>query len=336
MSALSTSWKFLKEVFSEFGEDDCPMMAGAIAYYTTFALPPLMILLVTIAGFIWSPAEVQHAITGEAASLIGPKGTSQIESIISYAHSATGGSIWRTIVGIGAVIVAGTGAFVQLQAALNRAWEVKPDPEASGLRNFLVKRLLSLGMILALGFLLGVSLALSALLSAFGTFISGKLGGLSDIVLWLLNLGLSFTLFTLLFAAIFKVMPDAVISWSNVWMGAAVTAALFIAGKFAIGFYLGKSSVGTMFGAAGSLAILLIWIYYSSMLLLIGAEFTQAWAERHGTGITPESGAVRVVHTTKHVHQGRSAGSRDGHDTTSNGQEAREYRVRMREETPHE
>ncbi len=197
--------------------------------------------------------------------------------------------------GIGVLIVGATGAMVQLQTSLNRTWEVKPDPEAGGIRNFLMKRMLSFGMILGIAFLLLVSLVISAGLAVLGTYLGSILPGIGAGLLELANNMISFGVITVLFAGMFKFLPDAEISWRDVWVGAAVTSLFFVLGKFAIGIYLGQSDPGEPFGAAASLAILLVWIYYASLILFFGAEFTETWAKVRGSGIRPEAGAVRVV-----------------------------------------
>jgi membrane protein len=185
---------------------------------------------------------------------------------------------------------------VELQAALNRAWGVEPDPDRGGVKNFVIKRLFSLGMVLSIAFLLLVSLVLSAALTAFGGALGGLLpGDASEVLLQLLDNAVSLVVITLLFAAMFKVLPDARIAWRDVWVGALVTTVLFLAGKFLIGLYLGQANPGEAYGAAGSLAILLVWIYYSSLILLLGAEFTPVWARERGAGVEPQEGAVRVV-----------------------------------------
>jgi membrane protein len=183
----------------------------------------------------------------------------------------------------------------QLQKTLNRTWGVEPDPNQGGIKSFVTKRLFSLGMLLAFAFLLTISLVLSAALTGVGDRIGTLMpSALSGPVLEILNLVISFAAFVVLFAALFKVMPDAKIAWRSVWVGAVVTALLFIIGKFLIGFYLGKSNPGEAYGAAGSMAVLLLWIYYSSLIVLFGAEFTETWAVQRGEGIEPEPGAVRV------------------------------------------
>jgi membrane protein len=280
----------LKQTFRDFSADDCPRMAAALSYYTVFALPPLLILILTVVGIVFDPAQVQEAIRGQIGDAMGPEGAQQIGTIIEQADQPEGRGV-RALVGVGALVLGATGAFLQLQGALNRAWGVEPDPDAGGIRNFVLKRALSLGMIFGLAFLLLVSLALSAAISMLGDVVGRILPGVSEGFLLLLDFGLSVGVITLLFAAMFKILPDARIAWRDVWVGAAVTALLFVIGKFALGFYLGRSNPGEAYGAAGSLALILVWIYYASMIVLLGAEFTQVWAERRGAGIEPEEGA---------------------------------------------
>jgi len=292
---------------SDFIEDDCQTQAAALSYYTIFSLPPLLLVLLMILGALVDPQEIRGQLETQIGALMGPTATEQVSSILSQLHQPGAAGLLPTIVGIGGLILGATGAFGQLQAALNRAWEVAPDPTQGGVRGFLVKRLFSFGMILSVAFLLLVSLVLSAALSAF----SGTLGrmlpnGLSVTLLQVLNLTVSFVVITALFATIFKVLPDAKVAWRDVWVGAAVTALLFVVGKFLIGFYLGRSNPGQAFGAAGSLALLFAWVYYSAMILLFGAEFTQAWVERNGGSIAPQRGAVRVVEETKQIRDGRA------------------------------
>lgn len=283
----------LKTTVRDFLNDDAPRMAAALSYYTIFALPPLLVLLITIAGTIWQPEDIQGSIETQMVQLIGEDGARAIRSMLENANRPGAGGVLPTLLSIGALLFGATGAFAQLQKALNSAWNVAPDPERSALGNMLMKRLLSLGMILVIGFLLLVSLALSAILSAFGDRLQQWLPeALSGALLQAIQLGASLVVITLLFAAIYKILPDAVIAWRDVWVGAAVTAALFVAGKFAIGFYLGQSDPGSAYGAAGSLAVVLIWVYFASMLLLLGAEFTEVWARRRGAGIRPEEGAI--------------------------------------------
>lgn len=282
----------LKESFKDFSDDECPRMAAALSYYTIFSLPPLLILILTLVGVFMDPADVQGALARQIEALMGPSGAEGVQTMIAQTERPGRGV--AAVLGIGALLFGATGAFIQLQAALNRAWEVEPDPKQGGLKNFVFKRLLSLGMVLSIAFLLLVSLAVSAALSAFSGALGRMLPGSPGPLFQALSFGVSFAVITLLFACIFKVLPDARIAWRDVWVGAFVTALLFTLGKFALGLYLGRSNPGEAYGAAGSLALILVWIYYSAMILLFGAEFTQSWAMHKGSGIEPEEGARRM------------------------------------------
>ena len=284
----------LKRAFRDFNDDECPVRAAALAYYTVFALPPLLVLLLMLAGALWDPQDVQRAMESQFASLVGEDGASAIHGMIESADKPGSGGFLATVLSIGLLVFGATGALMQLQGALNRAWEVRPDPKQGGIRAFVMKRLLSLGMILGIAFLLIVSLALSALITAFGEMLTF----IPEPALLAVNFVLSLVVLTVLFAAMFKVLPDAKIGWRDVWVGAGVTATLFVAGKFALGLYLGRSAPGDAFGAASALAVILVWVYYAGMILLFGAEFTQAWAQHGGRRIEPEEGAVRVERLT--------------------------------------
>ena len=279
----------LKGAFRDFLDDECPVRAAALAYYTVFALPPLLVLLIMLAGALWDPEDVQRAMQTQFAGLVGQEGAGAIRGMIESADRPGSGGLVATVISTAMLLFGATGAFLQLQGALNRAWEVEPDPEAGGVKNFLVKRLLSVGMILGVAFLMIVSLAVSALIAAVGD----SLTFIPQPVMYLVNLAVSFAVLLVLFAAIFKILPDAELEWRYVWMGAAVTSLLFVLGKFGIGMYLGRSAPGDAFGAASALAVILVWVYYAGMIMLFGAEFTQAWANSRGARIRPEKGAVK-------------------------------------------
>ena len=289
----------IKRSFRDFKDDDCMSAAAALSYYTVFSLPAVLVLLLLVLGAVMDPADVRGGVERQLETLMGPAAGESVRGVLQHAERPGGGLV-PTLLGIGALLLGATGAVMQLQQALNRAWEVKAV--GGGIKAFFGKRVFSLGLLLAIAFFLLVSLAVSAMLSAAGDRLGGLLPeGLSTAVLFVINLVISLAVIGLLFAAMFKVLPDAKIAWGDVWVGAVVTAVLFMIGKFLIGLYLGKSNPGEPYGAAGSLAILLVWIYYSSIIVLFGAEFTQTWAERRGEGIEPEAGAVRVE---RHDDQG--------------------------------
>ena len=271
-------------------DDDVPSLSAAIAYYTVFSLPPLLVILVAIAGAVLGADRVEEALLSQAKGLIGPEGGDAIRAMIRNAGDM-GTGLGAKAAGLGALVFGAAGAFGQLQKALDRAWEVESAP--GGFRAFIVKRFLSFGIVLTIAFLLLVSLAVSAVLSALGDITLGAVpAGWSQTLVQGLNLVLSLAIISALFAVMFKVLPDAEISWRDVGVGAVFTGVLFTLGKTAIGLYLGTADPGSAFGGAGSLALILIWIYYSALIVLVGAEFTQVWANRRGDGIVPDEGAT--------------------------------------------
>lgn len=289
---------FARETFSEFGDDDCPRMAAALSYYTVFSLPAILILVITAVGSFWGDEAVRGGIQEQIAMVLGEQGASAVGTMIAGASERTAEA---NLLGILILLFGATGAFAQLQTALNAVWHVERDPRV-GWKGFVVKRLLSFGMILCVAFLLLVSLVLSAALTALGDRLSEVLpGAISSGVLFTFDALLSLAVITILFAAIFKFLPDAEIRWRDTWVGAGITSLLFALGKVGLGLYLGRRDFGTMFGAAGSLALVMVWIYYAAMILLLGAEITQVWVRRHGSPVRPEAGAVRVVQETKQI-----------------------------------
>jgi membrane protein len=298
-------WQIVKAAFHDFNADDCGLRAAALAYYTVFALPPLLILLVMIVGLIWSPEQVATALERQFAGLIGPAGAQQVHQIIAHGQSTPGGGRIAATYSIVGIVLGATGFFLGLQDALNQVWKVKPDPAKGGVKQFLGKRLLSAGMVLGIGFLLAVSLSLTTAVAAVGGVIGGSLAAPA---LEAINQLTSLVVLSLLFAALYKVLPDADISWRDVGVGAVATAVLFVVGKSIIGLYLGLSKPGDAFGAASALAVVLVWVYYSAMMLLLGAEFTREWATQRGRGIEPEEGAVRVIQQEKLVRPDEMGG----------------------------
>ena len=282
-----------------FFSDDCPGMAAGLSFYTFFSLPALLTLVLTIVGRVADPARVQQAVVAQVGGLIGNSGADQVTTIIGNAHLASGSQSIATLLSVAALAFGATTSFAQLQSALNKVWGVKPDPRRNQLHVFFVKRIFSFGVVITVAFLLLISLALNTMLSAVGDRLSG---GVAPTMLFQIMTSLiGFVIIASLFSIMYRYLPDARIAWRDVRSGAVVSAVLFTLGKMAIGVYLGRTNPGSVYGVAGSLAVVLIWVYYTSMVVLLGAEFTRLWAQRYGRGITPEKGAVAYVEEERRV-----------------------------------
>lgn len=283
--------ELLKQTFQEWRDDKVPVTAAALAYYTIFSLAPLLIIVIAILSLFFNQGQAQQQLLGQLQSLFGPDVAETIRTMIEQRESS-GGNVLASIIGFVILLVGATGVFVQLQNALNQIWEVEPDPEASGILHLIRVRVLSLGMVVVIGFLLLVSLVLSAVLANLNGALNNALPGAE--ALWqVLNFVLSLGVISAVFALMFKFLPDAQVAWRDVWIGGAVTAVLFTVGKFLIGLYLGNSGVASSYGAAGSLVVLLLWVFYSAQIVLFGGEFTQVFAKRYGGGVKPDEHAVR-------------------------------------------
>jgi membrane protein len=287
---------FAREVLYEFTTDECPSMAAALSYYTVFALAPLLLIVIVVAGLLVSPEQASHAVDQEFRGLVGPQAAEQIRGMIENVRVDPGATVVARVMGALLAAFGATGVMVQIQTAMNRTWGVAPDPKQGGVRNFIRKRLLSFAMILAIAFVLLVSLALTALLTMAAGAFTALLPVSTVVVLQATNLLVSLLVVTALFAAIYRFMPEARVPWHDAWIGGTVTGVLFTAGKAAIGVVLGNSNVGSAFGAASSLAVVLVWVYYSSIVLLLGAEFTQVWSRRRAGAPKPLPGATTAVH----------------------------------------
>jgi membrane protein len=285
----------LKQTASEWMEDDAPSLGAALAYYTVFSLAPLMTIAIAIAGFFFGKEAAQGQIFDELRGLLGEEGGKAVEEMVQSANARPTAGIVATVISVIILLFGASGVFGQLQASLNKMWGVKPKP-GRGVLGMIKDRLLSFGFILIVGFLLLVSLLLTAGVALMANWLGGLMPG-SETLAQILNLALSLVMITLLFAMIFKFLPDAKIAWHDVWIGAFLTALLFTIGKFALGIYLGKSGVASSYGAAGSLIVLLLWVYYSSQILFFGAEFTQVYANRFGSHVAPADDAVPVQHS---------------------------------------
>ena len=268
----------LKELAREYWANRPMELAAALSYYTLLSLAPLVLMAVAVAGLIFERATVEGKIVTEIRLLVGVEGSEVVQTVLRHASDPEK-SAHSVVIGIAVLLLGATTVFVQLQSSLNRIWKVEESPQASMLWVLVKERLLSLAMVLAVGFLLLVSLLVSAAVAAFG---ETALGGLSDAVVVLegLNVLVSLVVVTLLFAMIFKVMPDAPVAWRDVWVGAVITAVLFTIGKSLIGLYLGRTSIGSPYGAAGSLVVMTVWVFYASMIVFFGAELTYFRSKR--------------------------------------------------------
>lgn len=274
-------WELFKSTVREWQEDKVPLWAAALSYYTVFSIAPLLVIAIAIAGAVFGQEAAQGQMIGQIQGLVGREGAEAIQMMLQNASQPESGGAIATIFSITILFLGASGVFGQLQDALNTIWGVKPKP-GQGMMSFLQSRLLSFAMVVVIGFLLLVSLILSAVLSLIGTWFGHLLPNFAPIAQFL-NFVVSFSVITLLFAAIYKFLPDVKVPWSDLWIGAAFTSILFTIGKFLIGLYLGSSGVSSSYGAASSLVIILIWVFYSAQILLFGAEFTQVYAKKYGS-----------------------------------------------------
>ncbi len=288
---LKQIWKLTRETLKEWQQDNASRLAAALAYYTIFSLAPLLIIAIAIVGAVFGEEAARGEIVGQIQGLVGFEGAKVIETAIANAGQPDTSSM-ASIISIAVLLFGASGVFAQLQEALNAIWDVKSKPK-NGLLGLVRKRILSFSAVLGIAFLLLVSLIISAALSGLDKYASGFLPG-ADFLWQILNTGVSFGFITLMFALMYKYLPDVRIQWSDVWVGAGITAALFTIGKFALGLYLGGGSFGSTYGAAGSLVVLLVWVYYSAQILFFGAEFTQVYARRYGSRIVPDKHAVSL------------------------------------------
>jgi membrane protein len=279
-----TFWQLIKEAAADWSHDRAPRLGAALAYYTVFSLVPFLIVVIALIGLVFGQDAAQSAILSQIATLVGDQTAATIKDMLQRADRPSTG-LWATSLAIVTLLFGASGVFGQLQDALNTVWGVELK-EGRAVWGFIKDRFLSFVAVLGTGFLLLVSLILSSALAAVGKWFSDVLP-VPEMVLHVLNFALSFVVITGLFALIFKILPDVKIAWRDVWIGAILTAALFTIGKYALGVYLGKSNVASGYGAAGSLVLILLWVYYSAQILLYGAEFTQVYANRLGERIVP-------------------------------------------------
>jgi len=273
-------YEMLRDSIRGVIEGDIVSRGAALSFYTFFAIAPLFVIVLAVAGLAFGREAAQLALFGQVSGLVGQEGGEAIQALVSAAHMPNTGA-WATVIAVATLFIGATGVFVELQDSLNSVWGVRRAP-GRGLQNFIKDRLLSFALIVGVGFLLLISLVISSGLAVLGKFMAGLLP--AQEIFWQgANFVISFGVITALFAMIFKVLPDVKISWRDVWIGAVTTALLFNLGKLLIGLYLGRSSVTSPYGAAGSLVIVLWWVYYSAQILFFGAKLTQVYSERYGS-----------------------------------------------------
>lgn len=277
---IRRAWAIVRGGLKGWWDDNVPRLGASLAYYTLFAIAPVIIVAIGIAGLVFGPEAVRGQIVHQVDDLIGLEGGRAVQALLQGASNHSAG-VLATVIGSITFLLGATGAFLELQYALNTIWRVAPKATA-GLRDFLVQRLVSFGLVVAIGFLLMVSLAVSAALAAFSGWLNASVPGMAFV--WMaVNLVISIGVTTVLFALVYKVLPDVDLDWPDVWTGALMTSVLFAIGKTVIGLYIGHSSTASSYGAAGSVVVLLLWVYYSAQIVLFGAELTRAYtATRRG------------------------------------------------------
>ncbi|WP_375467562.1 YihY/virulence factor BrkB family protein [uncultured Nostoc sp.] len=293
---LQAIWKLLQETFKEWSEDKASRLAAALAYYTIFSIAPLLIIVIAIAGVVFGEEAARGQIVGQIQDLVGKDGAQFIQTAIQNANKPQTGAM-ASIISVVVLLVGATGLFTELQDSLNTIWEVKAKP-GRGVNNMIRLRFLSFAMVIGIGFLLLVSLVISSGLAALVKYFGNILPGV-DFLWRIVSFVLSFSITTALFGLIFKVLPDVKITWNDVFIGSVITSFLFSIGRFLLGQYLGNGSFGSTYGAAGSLVVLLAWVNYAAQILFFGAEFTQVYARRYGSGIVPTKDAIPLSDNTK-------------------------------------
>lgn len=278
-------WSILKDSFNGFIDDNAMRLSASLSYYTLFSLAPMLLIIISLGGIFFGREAVQGQVYNQINGLIGSDAAKQVQEILKNAQKS-GQSVWAAAVGVITLLIGATGTFAEIQDAINGIWGLKPKPK-NGIIKYLMTRFLSFSLIISLGFLLLVSLVVNAVLNAFSQKAELLFSDATIYIFWVINLFVVWAVIALLFTIIFKVLPDGKIKWKDAFAGAGFTSLLFMIGKYAIGLYLGNSSVGTTFGAAGSVVIILLWVYYSALILYFGAEFTKAYTNFYGRSIQP-------------------------------------------------
>ncbi|KIO52687.1 YihY/virulence factor BrkB family protein [Flavobacterium hibernum] len=289
---LSKTWYLLKTTFLEFNDDNAIKLSAALSYYTIFALPPLLIIIITICGFFFGEEAVTGELYGQINRLVGNEAAIQIQDAIKNVQLSDS-NVFVTIFGVVMLLIGASGVFAEIQSSINFIWGLRAKPN-KGLKKFIQNRIMSFSMIVSVGFLMLVSLMVNATLDLLNSRLKIYLEDSTVYLFYVINLIIVLASITLLFAIIFRTLPDGIIKWKDAFIGAGCTAVLFMIGKFAIGFYLGNSTIASVYGAAGSIIIILVWVYYSAIILYFGAEFTKVYAKSFGGQIAPNEYSVEI------------------------------------------
>ncbi|TDE16581.1 YihY/virulence factor BrkB family protein [Dyadobacter psychrotolerans] len=293
MKKIKLSFSLLKDSFSAFMDDNGLKLSAALSYYTIFSLAPMLLVIISILNFFYKNSDIQGELFGQITALVGANAAQQLLEILKNAEMSNKSGVAAAI-GIGTLLIGATGVFAEIQDSINFIWSIKSKPKKGWLQ-YLKNRLLSFSIILTLGFLLLISLGINALVDLLSSRLEARFSEASVVVFYIINMALLLTIITSLFTVIFKVLPDGHVRWRECIVGAAFTAVLFLIGKFVITFYIGQADLGATYGASASIVILLTWVYYSSIILYFGAEFTKIYAGLDGVAITPNKHAVLIV-----------------------------------------
>lgn len=293
MKAIKKYFHVLKGAASGFSQDNCSKLSAALSYYTIFAIGPLLLIVISLSAIFYARDAVQGRIYGQIKDLVGSDAALQVQDIIKNSQYSNKGII-GTVIGTVILVIGATGIFTEIQDSINFIWSLRAKPKR-GIIKYLINRLLSFSLIVSLGFLLIVSLVVSALLDLLSDRLTNFFPHTTVYIFYVVNLAIIFAIISLLFAIIFKVLPDGKIKWKDAFVGACFTAVLFMIGKAAIGFYLGRSNLGATYGTAASVILILTWVYYTSLILYFGAEFTKSYALEYGGGIIPNDTAVFII-----------------------------------------
>ncbi|WP_247234989.1 YihY/virulence factor BrkB family protein [Telluribacter sp. SYSU D00476] len=310
---LKDYWSMVKDSASEFIEDNCVKLAAALSYYTVFSLAPMLLVIISVASIFLGREAIQGELFGQIQSLVGQSVAVQLQEIIKNAELSNKSGLAATV-GIGTLVIGATTLFAEMQDSINFIWSIKAKPKRGWLK-LLKTRLISFSLILSLGFLLIVSLGINALVELLSNRLETYFSEVSVVIFYIVNQVVVLAIITLLFSVIFKVLPDGELRWKECLVGAAFTAFLFLIGKFLITFYLGQSDLGATYGASASIVILLTWVYYSSIILYFGAEFTKVYARYDGSAIIPHGHAVMIVRQERDIHTGEVISHKDMKET---------------------